>query len=166
MPVPTRLRRLPSFAPDGSGETHNPVGFNASLFVQRDVGRGAPEKPKRYADDAETSNRPDDAGDHRVVGEDDRESRIRSGQSRSKFAAGLERQPYICGTTCLCPKRWESWGTQFICKRPYGRVAESDGSVGFVRKSTGMRPAGLITLKEERLTRGKIQPRRKRKLKS
>jgi hypothetical protein len=45
--------------------------------------------------------------------------------------------------------------TQFICKRPYGRAVESDGSVGFVRKSTGIRPlprdeAGLITLKEER----------------
>jgi hypothetical protein len=40
------------------------------LSFQRDVVHAAPEKPKRYADHAETSNRPDDSGDRRVVGED------------------------------------------------------------------------------------------------
>jgi hypothetical protein len=50
---------------------------------------------------------------------------------------------------------------QFICKRPYRRAVESDGSVGFVRKPTGIRPlprdeAGLITLKEERFTTNRL----------
>jgi hypothetical protein len=40
------------------------------LLVQRDVDHGMPQKPKHHADHTETSNRTDDAGDHRIVGED------------------------------------------------------------------------------------------------
>jgi hypothetical protein len=74
---------------------------------------------------------------------------------------------FQCGDDVpFCPNAGSAMRTQCICRRPHGRAVESDGSVGFARKSTGMRPAGLITLKEERLTRGNIRPKRRRKLKS